>query len=332
MGWIRLATAQAMDLIQAILRDIKEVECFFGGDLYIKLRGVGDTEPELHQVAGLINVAEHCDRLAKLLLEIEEAVSQPHTPDQEISWLDASDWLHVASSIDHVHVDTSRFDESVMWCRPDWEFESQRNLLLSQFVTRLTIFNFVWGSFESVVKLIDPPKVPKSIKPGRTSFVDRAVFYLKNRLESTPQLRLYEPVIADFRETLSKLPQYGDLLKEFRIQSFVNVSGIGIHVVRKIRNKFAHGVSSLPFPEDWGENSSLVSLDVHLIEASTRIVLFTIQMLLLVYLKDEHFLVEVTWCVGENGLPRDEAIDMVLATLHIRSQNSGMGENQLPLF
>ena len=326
MSWIRLATAQALDLIQALVKDVEEVECFFGSGLYIKLRPTSDEE-ESRQVAELIGLSEHCARLSDLLTYPEVAAKQPYreVSGETVDWLGASDWLRVASSVDCVDVDTGRFDESVVWCRPRWEFESQRSVLLSRLAAQLTVFSFVWGSFETITKLIDPPRVPKRVKPGRTSLVDEAVFYLKNHFEPMPLPAFYDVILADFRETLNGMPRYGNLSEEFRIRPFVGISGIGVHVVRGIRNKFAHGAMRMPLPEGW---SRTIPLDVELIGLSTRIVLLTIQMLLLAYFKGDHFAVDCL--VDEWGVSRDEEIDIVLRKLHVRSL--AVDRNQLSLF
>lgn len=107
-------------------------------------------EKQLCQQDKLVSIAEHCDRLAMLLAQLDALPLRQEVFDEGISWLKISDQLHVASSILDVEVNTARFDDSVIWCETAWEFESERSKLLSQMVTQFVIFTIVWGSFESV--------------------------------------------------------------------------------------------------------------------------------------------------------------------------------------
>lgn len=324
MGWTKLPVAQALDFIKALVTDVEVIECSFGSDLNIRLRPPTVEQPQ--QPGELIDLSEHCARLSDLLGYPEVSAKRPYRKvrDETIDWMSASEWLRIASSIDCVEVDTTRFDESVAWCRPAWEYESQRSILLSQLATQLTVFNFAWGGFETITRLIDPPRVPKGVKPGRTSFVDEAAFYLKSHFEPMRLPAFYGAVLADFRETLDRISHYGNLSEEFRIQQFAGISGVGIHVVRRIRNRLAHGTMRMPVPERW---SGTTPLDVELIGLSTRIVLLTVQMLLSTYFKDDHFTVDCP--VDEWGVSSEEEIGVALRRLHVRP--SAVDRNQLSL-
>ena len=59
--------------------------------------------------------------------------------------MSAIDWLTIASGIESVNVRTAKHDESVLYCRGNYEFEEERSELLSHLITKLTIFNFCLG-------------------------------------------------------------------------------------------------------------------------------------------------------------------------------------------
>ena len=165
--------------------------------------------------------------------------------------------------------------------------------------------------------------VPKKVKPG-SSLVDRVTFYLKNKYEPMQLPAYYDSALGELREYLQKHRDYGDLSASFRIQQVMGVSGIGLDVVRRLRNKLAHGTMRMPIPDIDGD---VVSLDVEIVGLSTRVVLFTIQMLLSAHLKDAQFAVELL--ADEWGEPKEEPVRDVLRVLHIRPLAGD--ENQLPL-
>jgi hypothetical protein len=270
----------------------------------------------------LIDLQEHCYRLSFLIAEL------PGRSRRNLSWLSAADWLNTAAGVQKVEIDTSRFDETVMWCGPAWDYESKRSELLTQVGTQLTVFNFVWGGFETVIKVIAPPCVPRHIKRRRT-VIDDALFYLKNEYEPTPRVALYDDVLAELRLILKEYPHY-DLDGEFKEHSFSGMSGLGAHIVRIIRNDFAHGSARLPIPHDWGSDKILDSERPYpeLIGISSRILLLTAQMLLLAHLKDEK--IKICNLRDSDGEYYDTNAQTALRILHLDIHSPN--QDQLPLF
>ncbi|MBN1877915.1 MAG: hypothetical protein JXA33_27085 [Anaerolineae bacterium] len=263
----------------------------------------------------LIDLHKHCFILSGLLAEVYQILPSASSAS-DISWLSAGDWLKIAAGVEKVEINTSRFDETVMWCSSAWEYESKRSELLTQIATHLTTFNFVWGSFESVIKIINPLQVPPSVKK-RAYAIDNAIFYLKNEFDPSPRIPLYDDTLAQLRSVLHSHSQYQGLDNEFKIDSFKSMSGLGIHIVRIIRNNFAHGSAKFPEPNDWDSNAILDSESQHLalIEISSRIILLSIQMMLLAHFKSTHFTVE---CLNdEDGINYEEDIHVVLRMLHL---------------
>lgn len=278
----------------------------------------------------LLNLQEHCFLLSCLVSELDTKLRPERSKSGHFSsWLSASDWLLIAAGVEKVEINTSRFDESVMYCGGAWEYEAKRSELLTQMGTRLTSFNFIWGGFETVIKLINPPYVPRNIKKRRT-VIDDAVFYLKNKYEPTPPISQYDETVAQLRLLLRVHPNYHGLEKEFRIHSFIGISGLGAHIVRIIRNDFAHGSATLPKPNEWSSKNLIDSELSHLevIEVSSRILLLTIQMLLLAHLKGRQLTVS---CLrDEYGRGCEENVHIALRILHL--DNPHPNEDQHPLF
>jgi hypothetical protein len=194
-----------------------------------------------------------------------------------LNWSHASAFLKLASSVTGVNLDTARFDDSVAWCSSASEYHFAHSELLAELVRELSVFNFIWGAFETVVKIMNLPSVPKS-----SSIIDAACHYLKRNFESIPHVQHYDEAVFDLRSLLLIDKQYGVTEKDFRTGAYVGPSSIGIHIVRRIRNKFAHGTLNIPEPEGW---TGKKSLDSTLFNTSSRITLLTIQMLVIAYFK-----------------------------------------------
>jgi len=274
----------------------------------------------------LISLSEHCYRLSNLLghkeLSFETHYREQKMPNngEHLDWLDAREWLRIASSIVHTEVDTTRFDESVQWCRSAWEYESERSKLLSFLTTELAVFSFIWGALETLIKVINPPRVPANLKP-RASDIDRAIYFLKTQYEPSKPIPPYQDTVGGIRQILKSLPDYGDLSETFRLEPFMGISGVGLHVVRKIRNRFAHGTMRFPSPEGWGDSDPP---HVELIQTSCRIVLLSIQMLLDAHFRDDQFLLD--GIIGDQCPNDAKSVHFLLGTLHIQGPETDKGQ------
>lgn len=86
--------------------------------------------------------------------------------------------------------------------------------------------------------------------------------------------------------------RYHTIDARFKNIEEVGKLGIGLFSVYELRNLFSHG--SLSFPEPDGENQP-ISAHNDMISYATRIVLLSIQMLLLAYFEHSEQLVSSVW-------------------------------------
>jgi len=231
-------------------------------------------------------------------------------------------------------INTSKFDDSILYCGSAWEYEVKRKEILTHLVTKLSIFNFTWGGFETVVKVIAPSgiSIEQAKKLGRKNeIVDRAIYFLKQEYDPMPLVPLYDETVAKLRLMLKEHPGYFELGKRFKEDEITSISGIGLHIVRMIRNDFAHGSADLPIPSDWGEKGSAISLseqlNLDIIDTSSRILLLTIQMLLLAHYKQQDFTVDIL--KDDEGMPIYDDIKVVLRVLHLSDFKTN--QNQMKL-
>ena len=268
----------------------------------------------------LIDLQMHCFRLGQLLSELD--------PDDFIS---ARDWLTIGSGVESVKVRTAKHDETTLYCRGNFEFEEKRSLLLSQLTTKLTIFNFVWGSFESVAKVFQLPDLPKYLKKGRGSIVDKTIWYLEKCYGSEPSLAFYKDHLCNLCKYIGSNEShkyYSEYLKVFKPQHLSILPGLGLHIVRKIRNDLAHGSADMPIPipDNWEEQAAGLSHSE--VDTCTRILLLTIQMFLLIWTRGDKIIVNCLLDAREDNV--ELTVQLALHQIHLDIDL--MDWDQLPLF
>jgi hypothetical protein len=244
-----------------------------------------------------------------------------HSPDTvtnkdgvTFEWSDAAEWLDLAAGVQRVDVLTGAFDESLMYCETALDFENARSECLSMLVGQLTMFTFVWGAFETVGNMIEPPSIPPALrKHGENSLVDRLICFIR----STKPLPAYSRTFDCLNKIIGRAPHYQRFQRTPPLPAFIGSAGAGIDFVRRIRNQFAHGAAFFPQPNDWGEEAETKpSVDQSIIAHCTLITLFTMQMLLKEHFSGKSF--EVRSPHGEEA-----GIHAVLETLHTGDADSG---------
>jgi hypothetical protein len=262
------------------------------------------------QLPTVLGLQEHCYRLAYTVAELWQHDPTTVTEGDEVfEWSTAAEWLDLASSVEKVEVATGRFDESLMWCGTACDYEDARSKLYSQLVAQLTVFSFVWGAFEIITKVIEPASIPKSDRiNGANSPTSRLAYFIR----SMPTDATHQLVLAQVQHLLARHPAYGSLAAQLQDASALGPAGQGIDIVRRIRNKFAHGAASLPPPDGWGASGHS---DNELLALCTRLVLLTIQIALSRYYAGKHF--DIWAGRAEDGLRMDADVHEVLSQVHL---------------
>lgn len=203
-----------------------------------------------------------------------------------------------------------------MMCSMAGKHQAKRSELLGDLTTQLTVFNMIWNALESVGRVVGPRVVPKQLSK-KANLIDNLLFYLKEYYEPSQGIEGYEQTISLLKRLMSEHPDHSESISAFNLPPHVGVSGAGAHVVRTIRNTFAHGDIVLPDVEEWETAELLRNERLHgeMIRVSSRIILFTIQMLLLAYFRDRHFKVD---CIIDRWCEREEdCVQIILHRLHL---------------
>jgi len=100
---------------------------------------------------------------------------------------------------------TAQGDTSLEYCGTAMRYEDDRSALLSQLATSIAVFSFVWGAFESVTSIVDPPSIPKTErKDDNNQPVARVVYALR----SLKPDGVYHCRLAQIRHLMTVMPEF----------------------------------------------------------------------------------------------------------------------------
>ena len=266
----------------------------------------------------LIDLQEHC-------FELKEFLGQWN----ENPFFNAMAWLDFAAGVESVKVTTAKHDDTLAYCGTAMAYEDKRSELLSNLATRLIIFNFVWGSFESVAKTLLGNK--------KRGIVGKTIKFLKQNYISGLPIAGYKDALCDLREFIESNDTYEVCSDSLKLNGPADLNGLGLNIVKDIRNDLAHGSANLPQPDDWGEGKTNLQFSEHrhlkFIDTCTRIVLLTVQMLLLVHVRGKEITVECL--VDEEGDRKESTAEHALYFIHVQANDrptDEMNGSQLSIF
>lgn len=189
-----------------------------------------------------------------------------------------ADWFWMSSSINSVDFDGIRYNSAFMMCRPAYEYESQKQELHASLMNELTRFLYVYSGFESLLNNLDLPDCP-----GNRGKINKAKNQIKTKFSDFfPPTPAYAEVVGMLR-ILINASSLKDCTEYFAIDECTDHNGIGLKVVYQLRNRLAHGDFNFPEPDDW---SLLLPLEPEITRISTRVILISIQMMMLAKNKD----------------------------------------------
>ena len=207
----------------------------------------------------MISIQQHCSRVRDLfgVTDLEQYIL-------------FSEWLLLASSIENIHLDISKYDDTWGICESAHEYELVRERVLKNFATDLTIFSFIWCAIESLIDKINPSPHPDKSKRGK---IRNICYYLNKNLRTSNLPDEYINSILLFRELSENFLDQKKLKSKLKF-SPESIAGTGLLLVYELRNSFAHG-SMLPAQPN--EQHEPISLQINLVQTASRICLLTIQ-------------------------------------------------------
>lgn len=174
---------------------------------------------------------------------------------------------------------------------------------------------------EACLNNINLPKHPDKSKRGKISnacyFLN--IYYSKN---SYPPLLLLREEVETFRLAARECLGYEPLDTRFKLAYDLG-PGLGLFAVYKLRNLFSHGSLHFPYPHDNQPHSEHEKM----IASATRVLLLSIQMLLLAHY--QHSKIEIPYLHNSNLDIDEEILWIALSGCHL---DTGVSGSQMRLF
>jgi hypothetical protein len=208
----------------------------------------------------LQDLRHHCAALGRLLNEVDAE-----------RWSHAADWLRVASGIDAVNLKAASLDPAFGWCSGADEYAIAQDEIAESLVRHLAMFMFVWGMLESVIDEL------RACLPQGRGKLHRAALFLERRFAKRQSIDPYETELERLCTLIRERPDDARHLEGLRAPALIGGASIGLRIVYRIRNNFAHGAMRIPIPDSDHHPQFHES---HIVECATRIVLLSTQMLI----------------------------------------------------
>jgi len=248
----------------------------------------------------LKNLKQQCFDLAYFFFNLNQ------NKTDKFSSQNYSYWLHLASSIDNIQLDLGNIgfgpEGLIDLSQPLYYEASHRN---AEIVKSLVIFNLNWHTFENLkADQFSNDDTDSLVKLSR--FLDDTYHPYKNLVH-------YNEVVSELKRLVRK-SHILDHKKVLRHITLENRSSVGITIVHRIKNYFAHGAYQFPLGSD---PTGQVSIDPEIIDLSSRVVLLTIQMIMLPYFEEHAELsIKCWWYTDEPK--RKMPIHAFLRTVHLK--------------
>ena len=191
------------------------------------------------------------------------------------------EWLSFASGIVSVQFNTARHDLGLGYCESADEYTFEHDALRQRVSTELARFTMIWGALELLTGIIcldfqAPRKFAKV-----NGKINAACIFLGKYGSETPLPpgyldELYALHLALIHDSPDQFKQAIHRHRKRAPRPFVGLRSLGLDAVYSLRNDFAHGSFGIPDPSSELTAGGTAAV----IASSSRIVLFSVQMLL----------------------------------------------------
>lgn len=181
-------------------------------------------------------------------------------------WYRTSDWLRMASGLEDVEVDTTKFDMAAMFCSLAVPYELALRRDTSAWALDLTRFLFCWNALESATAAVIPPiRVRRGLVSAATAYL------LAHPVDPLPTH--YDCTLRNVVFVASRYAEFRELGQVAALEPALTA---GVRTAARFRNTYVHGGLEIPAPEGWGGG---VSPSRAIIRYASRLALFGVQLI-----------------------------------------------------
>ena len=246
------------------------------------------------------NLKQHCFDLAYYFFNLNQIKTDKFS-SQNYSY-----WLHLASSVEQIQLDLGNIgfgrEGLIDLSQPLYHEAGLKN---AQIVKSLVIFNLIWHTFENLKS--------DQFSEGENDSLKNLSEFLDDNYHPFKNLIYYNNIVSE----LKRLIRQSQILDPRSILHHVTQeqrSSVGISIVNRIKSYFAHCAYQFPLGSD---PTGQMAIDPEVIDLSSRIVLLTMQMVMVPYFEQNSHLTIKCWWYSEES-KRKMPIHSFLRTVHLR--------------
>jgi len=253
-------------------------------------------------MAKLRTIDEHAGNLSNLILSGFDYLSGHK------KWYQALAHLDMAAGIANIEFDRLRYNGSYaigMGCGAADDIAELQNEIENKLIISLCRFNFIWSSLETIIDLTVPPRLITNPR-GK---INNTCYFLKHNIPTSLSFNAYIEALNSLEDNISKNSRYSEIIKNSLFYGdHISISGKGVFLAYKLRNKLVHGSLIIPTANEEGDDYT----DNDIVELSSRLALYTIQMLSIIFWKEKFPTIE--WSID----PDTDEIDIFTAFTNIQ--------------
>jgi hypothetical protein len=259
---------------------------------------------------------KHSLSLAAFVVDVPRLRADAQTEIDCARWMDLGETLRLAASFVLVELRQAcfeRLDSAPGPCFSD-AINGYRNR--NDLAKAISIFNLIWEAAETTIGLIQPKK-------ALCSNVDSACRFLRVWFNCEQPVEMYKDSLRSLHVHLAQYPEFLQFL--MRVKGCESTEA-ALQLIARIRHRFPR-YASIHFSSQ--RKCFQTFPNSELIELSSRLTLFSIQHLLLGFLKTDSWTKNV-WR-DEDGAVCDIEAERCLRSLHLCTEGRNAASHQLEL-
>lgn len=237
---------------------------------------------------------------SELSWRIAQVINELYIENYDQDWINISQWLQLSASLNKIEIDTTKYEDTFNLPDTVLNYEEKREKVLSIFTKQIASFQFAWCALEGIADKI----ISKEEKIKYYGKINAVSIYLSRNYQCKELefYRLYTDKLYNllncieyYKKNILYIKKYGNNEYKYEIRNrneligTVNNKGIALEIVYKIRNRFAHGAMRVPIIPIEYEEQDYDKIMINIFDISHKLLLMTIQMVLITINKNVEF-------------------------------------------
>lgn len=237
-------------------------------------------EDHYHEYPKVLQKVKELDEKLIPIKEHIDLIAEYFNCKEFSSYNEVANWFSMAWSIKNTEYEDAKYFYELDPYQAANDYAQHTQKLRTRLLDQITLFLYAYMGFESLINILNLQSCPQM--KGKINSVKH---FIKAKSSSDYEpLNFYLENLNLLKELISK-SSMNELVNVFSVDDCTCISGMGLKVVYKIRNKLAHGNYEFPISEDLSYH---MPLEPEITKISIRLLLLTIQNIMLLKYKNNY--------------------------------------------